>query len=118
MPRDNNKKDTEKVLKTVFACALDYLSTSTDSVLIFYGNTTVKHRLYKGQINKNIKLIKKYFIIIGGIITDLELKETLENGKEPNEPVNLNNLIYQQYDPQNSRNYSFITLGLNLILMC
>jgi len=111
MTRDNNKGDAGKVLKTVFACAFQYFSTFSDSILAFYGNTSAKHRLYKGLINKNLSELQTFFIIKGGIITDLELIETIEYGKEPKE-VDPKDIIYQLYDPQHSMKYSFITFEL------
>ena len=113
MSRDNNKDDKNKVLMTVMTCALEYLSTSTGSILTFYGNTHAKHRLYKSAINKNIEDIQKYFVIKGGILKDLELIETVEGSKTPNSPVNLNDIVYETYDPTKSRDYTFITLELN-----
>lgn len=112
MSRDNNKNDKDKVLKTVFTCALDFLSTSPNSILTFFGNTFAKHRLYKMGLNKNLTSIESCFIIKGCIINDLEIVESLENGKEPNSIININQIEYQIYNPAKSSMYNFITFEL------
>ncbi|MBE7685600.1 hypothetical protein F7647_05945 [Tenacibaculum piscium] len=112
MSRDNNKTDEDKVLKTVFTCALDFLSTSPDSVLTFYGNTSAKHRLYKMGLNKNLNAIENVFNIKGGIINDLQIIETIEQGKQPNSIININNIEYQRYESNKSRIYNFITFEI------
>ncbi|MCI9843993.1 DUF6934 family protein [Flavobacterium pectinovorum] len=112
MSRDNNKDDKDKVLKTVFTCALDFLSTSPDSILTFFGNTSAKHRLYKMGLNNNLTSIEKYFIIKGGIINNLKIIETLENGKHPNSIINIEKIDYQIYDPKKSVLYNFITFQI------
>ncbi|MDR7208864.1 DUF6934 family protein [Flavobacterium piscis] len=112
MSRDNNKDDKDKVLKTVFTCALDFLSTSPNSILTFYGNTSAKHRLYKMDLNKNLLSIENCFIIKGCVIHDLKITESKENGKELNSVINIDNIEYQVYDPAKSRIYSFITFEI------
>ncbi len=112
MSRDNNKNDKDKVLKTVFTCALDFLSTSPDSILTFYGNTSAKHRLYKMGLNNNFNSIENCFIIKGGIINNIEIIESVENGKQPNSIIDVNKIEYQMYDPTKSRTYNFITFEI------
>ena len=112
MSRDNNKDDRDKVLKTVFTCALDFLSTSPDCILTFYGNTSAKHRLYKMGLNKNLSSIESCFIIKGCIIHDLKTTENEESGKELNSVVNIDKIEYQTYKPAKSRVYNFITFEL------
>ena len=112
MSRDNNKADKDKVLKTVFTCALDFLSTSPESILTFYGNTSAKHRLYKMDLNKNLQSIASCFIIKGCIIHDLKITENEENGNELHSVINTDNIEYQDYDPGKSRSYSFITFEI------
>lgn len=112
MSRDNNKYDKDKVLKTVFTCALDFLSTFPNSVLTFFGNTSAKHRLYKIGLNNNLASIESCFIIKGGIIKDLEIIESLENGKQPNSIINIEKIEYQIYDPKKSVLYNFITFEI------
>lgn len=112
MSRNNNKNDKDKVLKTVFTCALDFLSTSPNSVLTFFGNTSAKHRLYKMVLNNNLTSIKSCFIIKGGIINDLEIIESLEHGKLPKSIINIEKIEYQQYEPRKSKLYNFITFEI------
>jgi hypothetical protein len=112
MSRDNNKNDKDKVLKTVFSCALDFLSNSQESILTFYGNTSAKHRLYKMGLNNNLNAIKSCFIIKGGIIKKLELIETLDEGKIPSSKIDINSIHFEYYAKQNSNKYNFITFEL------
>ncbi len=112
MTRENNKNDAENVLKTVFCCALDYLSTESNSVLTFYGNTSAKHRLYKMQLNKHLNSIKSCFNVKGGIINNLQLEED-EDGKRPLNGMSLDDIEYEEYNPERSRQYNFITFELN-----
>lgn len=112
MSRENNKNDKNKVLKTVFTCALDFLSTSPNSILTFFGNTHAKHRLYKMGMNNNLASIERFFIIRGGIIRDLEIRENAETGKQPNSIINVDKIEYQIYDPSKSKLYNFITFEI------
>lgn len=112
MSRNNNKSDTDKVLKTVFTCALDFLSNSPDSILTFFGNTIAKHRLYKIGLNNNLASIESCFIIKGGIINDLKVTENKENGKRPDSIINIDRIEYQTYDPAKSKSYNFITFEI------
>lgn len=111
MSRENNK-DGKKVLKTVFTSALDFLSTSPDSILTIFGNTSAKHRLYKMGLNNNLASIESCFIIKGGIISDLKIIENTETGKQPNSIINIDKIEYQAYDPKKSRAYNFITFEI------
>ncbi|TPG37802.1 DUF6934 family protein [Flavobacterium pectinovorum] len=111
MSRENNLGDKDKVLQTVFICALDFLSISPNSIVTFYGNTFSKHRLYKISLNKNLLALQKYFIVKGGIIKDLKVKETIK-GKDVLSRINIDNIIYEPYAPNNSRDYNFITFEL------
>ncbi len=112
MSRENNRDDKNKVLKTVFTCALDFLSNSPDSILTFFGNTSAKHRLYKIGLNNNLISIQSCFIIKGGIINDLKITENKEIGKRPNSIINIDKIDYQIYDPAKSRSYNFITFEI------
>lgn len=111
MSRDNNN-DKDKVLKTVFTCALDFLSGSPNSILTFFGNTFAKHRLYKMGLNNNLASIQSYFIIKGGIINNLEIIETLDNRKQPNSIIKIEKIEYETYNPNKSSLYNFITFEL------
>ena len=42
MSRDNNKDDKDKVLKTVLTCTLDFVSNSSESVVLYFGTTISK----------------------------------------------------------------------------
>ncbi|WP_394773258.1 DUF6934 family protein [Flavobacterium sp.] len=111
MSRENNLGDKDRVLNTVFTCALDFLSLSPNSIVTFYGNTFSKHRIYKTSLNKNLFALQEYFIVKGGIIENLKVKETIE-GKDVLSKINIDNIIYEIYIPNNSSNYSFITFEL------
>lgn len=112
MSRDNNKNDKEKVLKTVFTCALDFLSTFPESILTFFGNTASKHRLYKIGLNNNLDLIEHYFTIKGGIIHNLLIKENSAGRKMPSSVIEIEKIEYQTYIISKSHLYNFITLQL------
>lgn len=111
MSRDNNKTDADKVLSTVFGCALDFLSNNTEGKLTFYGNTAIKHRLYKMKICDKIDLLSTYFSIKGGIIQNLKVVETPE-GKDVTEAINVDNIDYEPFEIQNSSRYHFIVFEL------
>lgn len=111
MSRDNNKNDADRVLSTVFSCALDFLSNNTEGKLTFYGNTAIKHRLYKIKICAKIDLLSNYFSIKGGIIQNLEVLETPE-GKVVQEVVNVENIEYEIFNIKNSPHYHFIVFEL------
>lgn len=112
MSRNNNKNDKDKVLKTVFTCALDFLSTHPNSILTFFGNTSAKHRLYKIGVSNNLDAIESCFIIKGGIIHDLRIKENSKNGKRPDSIINIEKIEYEIYNPAKSNLYNFITFEL------
>lgn len=114
MSRDNNKNDSDKVLKTVFTCALDFMSVknNANSILTFYGNTTAKHRLYKSGLNKNLNSIIEYFEIKGGIIHNLEIEEHSGEPKTPISKINVDEIEYELYDVQRCNQYNFITFEL------
>lgn len=111
MSRDNNTLDKDKVLKTVFTCTLDFLSTCPESIVTFYGNTSPKHRLYKMSLNNNLNSIKDCFIIKGGIIQDLIIDDSGQE-KRTTSTIDVNNIVYELYTPNNSKNYNFITFEL------
>lgn len=112
MSRENNKNDQNKVLKTVFTCALDFLSNYPNAILTFFGNTSAKHRLYKMRLNNNLPSIESCFIIKGGIINDLKIIENNENGKRPDSIINIDQIDYQIHDPAKSKSYNFITFEI------
>ena len=112
MSRENNKNDKNKVLKTVFTCALDFLSNSPNSILTIFGNTIAKHRMYKMDLNNNLASIESCFIIKGGIINDLKITENSENGKLPDSIINIDKIDYQSYNPAKSKSYNFITFEI------
>jgi hypothetical protein len=111
MSRDNNKSDADKVLTTVFGCALDFLSNNTESKLTFYGNTALKHRLYKMKICDKIDLLSTYFTVKGGIIQNLNVVET-PIGKDVTDAINVDNIDYEPFNIQNSQHYHFIVFEL------
>jgi hypothetical protein len=111
MTRDNNKTDADKVLSTVFSCALDFLSNNVNSKLTFYGNTVIKHRLYKMKICNKIDLLSNYFIIKGGIIKNLSVTESNE-GKVVSNQIEIENIEYEIFSKQNSPKYHFIVFEL------
>ncbi|MCB9234817.1 MAG: hypothetical protein H6581_24400 [Bacteroidia bacterium] len=111
MSKANNKGDVDKLLITVFACGLDFLSTNPNSKLTFFGNTRAKHRLYKMRINANLFSIQEFFEIKGGIIQEIEIRET-EEGKEFPSGIDLSTFQYENYAVGNSNLYSFITFEL------
>ena len=114
MSRENNKNDTDRVLKTVFTCALDFLSSesNSNSILTFYGNTSAKHRLYKRSLNNNLESITNYFEIKGGIIHNLVIEENSGEPKKPISVINLEDIDYELYDTQRCNKYNFITFNL------
>lgn len=111
MSRDNNKQDGKRVLITVFACCLDFLSNHPNAKLTFFGNTQAKHRLYKMRINATMDLIQEFFQIKGGIFNKLEVEET-ESGKVFLSKIDSSTLRYEYYSKPRSNLYSFITFEL------
>lgn len=115
MSRDNNKNDKDKVLKTVFTCALDFLSYSPDAKLVFFGNTFAKHRLYKIGLNQHLESIEKYFVIKAGIIPNLKVNIDENGRKTPSLDFDPTGVIYEAYLPTKSKFYNFITIELKTI---
>lgn len=112
MSRDNNKDDKDKVLSTVFTCALDFLSENNNAILTFYGNTSAKHRMYKMGLNKNYKQISSFFEIKGGTIKGIEIEESQDEGKRPVGMINPNDIVYEKYNVSDCNKYNFITFEL------
>lgn len=112
MSRENNSGDKDKVLSTVFTCTIDFLSSHTNAIVTFYGNTSAKHRIYKMGLNKNYDLLSKFFTIKGGIISGIEIEENKEEGKRPIGKINPKDIIYENYDCTKCENYNFVTLEL------
>ena len=112
MSRNNNRNDKDKVLKTVFTCALDYLSQNNDAILTFYGNTSAKHRLYKMGLNTNLSLISNFFNIKGGVLDGIKIVETREEGKKPIGLIDPSTIVYEEYKASECHKYNFITFEL------
>lgn len=112
MSRKNNKTDKDKVLKTVFVCALDFLSENQNAILTFFGNTKAKHRLYKMGLSNNLSSIKECFVIKGAIIPNLKIKEDEDGSKTPNTIIDPKAIQYEQYNKENSHSYNFLTFEL------
>lgn len=112
MSRDNNKNDADKVLKTVFTCALDFLSVKPESIIVFYGNTAAKHRLYKIGLNNNLRAISHFFNVRGAIIPNLKIGVTADDEKMPVSPINVNTIGYEVYSQERSTHYTFFTFTL------
>ncbi|WP_020211609.1 DUF6934 family protein [Flavobacterium rivuli] len=111
MSRDNNS-DTDKVLKTVLTCTLDFLSENQDAIITFFGNTAAKHRMYKTQLNKNLEAINTFFIVKGAVLKDIYFLEDDEGRKYPSHDIDIDNIVYEIYNMRNSPLYNFITFEL------
>lgn len=113
MSRDNNKCDSEKVLKTTLVCALDFLTQFHDAKVIFQGNTNAKQRLYKMAVNSNFDELSEFCHIKGGYINGLEIEvNDSTSEKRPTGSINLKNLVYENYNISESSKYHFITFEL------
>lgn len=108
----NNNSDIDKVLKTVLTCVLDFLSSSPDTKITFYGNTISKKRLYNMLISKHIDSIKDFFIVKGGIIIDLVTSINSDGSKNIESTLDIDSTKIENYNTQNSRYYDFIILEL------
>ena len=111
LTRDNNK-DNQKVLNTVFSCALNFLNSHPTVFLTFYGNTTAKHRLYKIQMASKFNAIKECFSIKGGVIPNLQTDENEADGKIVVSEIDFTSIEVSDYLPEESSSYNFFVFEL------
>ena len=112
LSRDNNKKDKRKVLNTVFTCVLDFLIQNPQTVVTFYGNTSAKHRLYRMEITAKFSVISEYFVVGAGVITNLKVEESLNEGKYPISKIKVEDIVIVDYSPNDNIFYHFFTFQL------
>lgn len=113
MSRENNKGDGEKVIKTTFVCALDFLSQNSSAIVVFQGNTSLKQRLYKGSVNRNFEELSQVCVIKGGYFEGLKLYiDPDTDEKTPAEKIDLRKVKYVPYTISDSNKYHFITFQL------
>ena len=111
LTRDNNN-DNQKVLNTVFSCALNFLTIHQNALLTFYGNTTAKHRLYKIQLASKISAIKECFSIKGGVVPNLQTNENETDGKIVVSEIDLMSIEVSDYLLEESSLYNFFVFEL------
>ncbi|WP_024566658.1 DUF6934 family protein [Elizabethkingia anophelis] len=112
MSRDNNRSDANKVLKTTLMCTVDFLSDNKDSIVTFYGNTKAKQRLYKKSINLNLEEIQEVLVVKGGIINNITIVENQETEKTNLNPIDPNDIMFENYAISDSNKYNIITFEL------
>jgi len=122
-----NNQDYDEVLATVFGCILHFLYFNPDSVILFFGNTLHKHRLYKQKISFNIESLEQYLDISGGKIEEkivvIEKEQTVvRKGKEHKRMIrekditSLSNGVtvstIEKYNKDKTSDYQFVLFKL------
>jgi len=86
-----NNNDYDEVLATVFMCILHFFVSNPDPIILFFGNTLHKHRLYKQKISSNITILEQYLDISGGKIQEeikiIEKKQTITRKGKKHERI-------------------------------
>lgn len=110
--RNINKANADTILNTALLCGAHFLSSTTDTTLIFYGNTLAKHRLYKIKICNRFNELSEYFIIKGGVLSN-NLKFDSDGFKiGVDGKVNPDDVQIEDFNIANSRNYNFLTFEI------
>ena len=112
LSRDNNKHDKTKVLNTVFTCVLDFLIQNPHTIVTFYGNTSAKHRLYRMEITAKYSVISECLIVRAGIIKNLKVEESMNDGKYPISKIKVEDIMIEDYNPNDSKFYNFFAFQL------
>lgn len=61
----SNNRDLEKVMATTIHCIFDFVKSHPNHSVYFKGNSSVRTRLYRIVITKQLLEIKKYFELYG-----------------------------------------------------
>lgn len=114
MSRDNNIDDADKVMKTTFVCALDFLDQMQykGAKVIFQGNTAAKHRYYRMSVNNNFQDLSDACVIKGGYFDNIVLETNPETGEKWATALDIEKLTYVDYNIAESYKYHFITFEL------
>ena len=105
-----SKVNPDYVLNTALLCGADFLSNTTGTTLVFYGNTMAKHRLYKMKICNRFDELSEYFLIKGGVIkNDVQFdpdgfKIGVEGGM-----INPDDVAIEEFNISRSSDYHFLT---------
>jgi hypothetical protein len=116
---DVNNNDFNRVLSTVFSCAIHFLNNNSDARILFFGNTQHKHTLYIRKIAANYSEISKLFSLFGGVLhhkrdlVDRSVQDRVIRDKD------MDGLIFgaeaikdiERFEIQNCRNYDFIIIS-------
>lgn len=127
---ENNNKDFDKVLASVFSCLVHFLKERPGAKIFFFGNAVHKHTMYKRKIAANINELQELFIVQGGYADfDVDIldvvKDVVRKGKLSKRVVKIkdaNTLIIKNineiepFNPQKSKEYDFMLIALNAVL--
>ena len=125
-----NNNDFDKVLASVFACAMHFLNSNPDARVFFFGNTEHKHFIYKRKISANLEALQEIFLVYGGNAEyDVEIneisQEIIKNGKTISRVIKIKDhrtlkikeiVSLELFNIQKSRLYDFIVISLSPIL--
>jgi len=124
---EKNNNDYDRVLATVFMSALYLFTLRPDAVIVFFGNTMHKHRIYKQKISANLESLTEDLKISGGFTnTTVDIIETeqtvIRNGKERIRVIkekDMNSISkdivvkgMEDYKVENSKTYQFVLIEL------
>lgn len=128
---EDNNNDYDRVLATVFMSALYFFKLRTDAIIIFFGNTVHKHRIYKQKISVNLKSLKENLNVSGGFLNNeikiIEKEQiVIKKGKERKriikekdieailaEGIDVKDVV--EYKMHNSSTYQFVLLELKQV---
>lgn len=111
--RNSNITDGNKILSTAFLCAIDFLTNVDDATVIFFGNTPLKHRLYRMRICGCLNSLTEFISVKGAIIPNYKVPLDNDGFKKITESIDPETIYYEQFDPNNCSSYSFMTFILN-----
>ena len=109
--KNDNKTDGDKILCTALSCSLDFLIRNDGTKIAFFGNTALKHRLYKMRLCGKLESLKQSLVLKGAIINDYTIKLDA-NGYKVLGQIDPNKIQYEDFDVTNCNHYNFITFEI------
>ena len=123
----NNVKDFQKVIATVFVCAVEFLKLNPDSKILFFGDAPHKQYWYKRGVGNNIEGLKDFLNVRGGVLTvkvplKLEKQMVMKRGELVEREMEIKDLeavidiakikCLEEYNKENKNDYDFILIEI------
>lgn len=110
--RNVNKTEGNKILSTAFLCAIDFLSSVDGATVVFFGNTLIKHRLYRMRVCGYLDELNEFLEVKGAILPSYPVVLDDEGFKQITEQIDPATIQYEQFDPKNCSSYNFMTFSI------